>query len=659
MTFLLPLALALGLLIGVPILAHARRSGTPRPLAFPAARLVQATLSTAKQRSFLEDRFLLTLRALLLVALALLGASPLVRCSRLSLARSGGGSLAVALVVDDSASMRALGEKSTRLEQSVQAALEMLDSSRDGDMFVLVLAGAPARLVVPATSNRESIRSALKSITPTDRTTDVVGAVHLGQSSLLGLPQPNHQVVLFTDAADQRLSPTDEALGHVLLPLPDLQRPFENCGLINAELRGHQVNVEAACTSDARGDRDVFLSAANPKKLTPEPFGEVLAQAKLSSGTARLMLPNDKNPKSFGRLVVELGPDSNDQIAADDAINVASPTNSLVIAVLSDRARAGVETSERTVVELGLDALESGERVRPLTSLPDSKEGLAQFSALIVDDPPGFTPEVQNALEAWVTEGGVLLTLLGPRAEEAPLSAGFWPITRGAPRFLRLDPSRGDPLPSETGDAELIEGFQGLKTRFHSVFDLPEETRTLVALGDGSPLLSERTLGLGVLLTAHLPASVDLSDFALRPGFLELLDRTQRLAESRSMTGRSRPGSTWVLPKGTTVRGPRGPMTVVRSAESEPQVSPDLAGIYEIVSGQRTLERLVGRDPLETIAQPQTLASGVAPTGSSTAEQWSGISREIALLVLTLATLELFFRARRRPLTPEPAIERG
>src|SRR5687768_3202082 len=106
MSFVVLAALAVGLLIAVPVAAHLLRRGRAEEQEFPPAALVPSKQTAARQRSRLEDRALLGLRALIILALAALGATPLVQCSRLSLARKGGASVAMTLVLDDSLSMR-------------------------------------------------------------------------------------------------------------------------------------------------------------------------------------------------------------------------------------------------------------------------------------------------------------------------------------------------------------------------------------------------------------------------------------------------------------------------------------------------------------------------------------------------------------------------
>src|SRR5262249_17747908 len=101
MTLITAAALAIAIFVGAPILAHRprRRQAEERP--FPPAKLVPPTPPTARRRSLLEDRVLFGLRAASILALALLGATPFVRCSRLSLERKAGASVGLAIVIDD------------------------------------------------------------------------------------------------------------------------------------------------------------------------------------------------------------------------------------------------------------------------------------------------------------------------------------------------------------------------------------------------------------------------------------------------------------------------------------------------------------------------------------------------------------------------------
>lgn len=99
MAFLAPFFLALGVLAGVPLLIHLLRRRIGRIVDFPAvAYLLRMEREHSRERK-LKNRFLLLLRLLAVMALALAAARPIAR-----LAGVGHSPVAVAIVVDNSMS---------------------------------------------------------------------------------------------------------------------------------------------------------------------------------------------------------------------------------------------------------------------------------------------------------------------------------------------------------------------------------------------------------------------------------------------------------------------------------------------------------------------------------------------------------------------------
>src|SRR5690606_19863915 len=125
-----------------------------------------------------------------------------VRCSDLSVDRKAGASVALAIVVDDSQSMRATtagGE--TRFELAKQGATQLLQSARKGDVIALVGAGRPARLLVNATPDLGAARQALEQLKVSDRATDLSEAVALARTAVKELPHSDKRIVLLSDMA--------------------------------------------------------------------------------------------------------------------------------------------------------------------------------------------------------------------------------------------------------------------------------------------------------------------------------------------------------------------------------------------------------------------------------------------------------------------------
>jgi hypothetical protein len=201
-TFLALLALGVAALVAAPYFAHRLRRRRADEIPFAPARLVPQAPPKARRRSRLEDRSLFAIRAASILALALLGASPLVRCSRLALSR-GGASVAVAIVLDDSMSMRAkdAGERS-RFERAKKGAEEVLASLRDGDAAAIVLAGAPARVGLAATTDISAARAVIEAATESDRATDLDGALAIARTLVGDLPQLDRRAIVLSDLAD-------------------------------------------------------------------------------------------------------------------------------------------------------------------------------------------------------------------------------------------------------------------------------------------------------------------------------------------------------------------------------------------------------------------------------------------------------------------------
>ena len=90
MSILYAAALAVAMLVVAPFIAHLleRRRADERD--FPPARLVPPSQPVARRRRRVDDRVLYAIRTAAVILLALLGATPFVRCSSLAIGRHGG-----------------------------------------------------------------------------------------------------------------------------------------------------------------------------------------------------------------------------------------------------------------------------------------------------------------------------------------------------------------------------------------------------------------------------------------------------------------------------------------------------------------------------------------------------------------------------------------
>jgi hypothetical protein len=641
LTFVTALALGIALLVAAPILAHRlrRRRADERP--FPAARLVPPAPPQARKRSKLEDRGLLAVRAASVLALALLGATPFVTCSRLSIGRTSGASVALAIVVDDSMSMRArTASGKTRFERAKEAASELCGSASEGDSIAIVLAGSPPRVALAATTDVAAAREAVLALVPEDRGTDLEGAIAMARSLVDKLPQVDRRVVVLSDLADGHAEGAPLGGGEgaaVWFPLAELAADAKDCAVLSADRTGARVTARVACSPGASAQGRELLLRTKDVTLAhvPAPAG--------ASGEATLDVPEGAGDA----LEVRLGGD--DAIATDDAAPVLVRAEVGAIGVVADAESERVATGGPPVVEQALSALKLDLSVRPLPAAPDRAEDLSALVGLVLDDPAGLPPEERRALATYLEKGGVVLLALGPRAAAAPLGATLEPMLGHAPTWSENDgkgaKTSGGPL------AEAAETLSDLDAK-HRVLLAPEDAaalETLLEWDDGKPLVARRTVGRGEAWMVTLPFSVDASDLGVRPGFLALLDAWVERARARSAPRRTEVGRAWAFERvgQLAVVGPAGPVATQRDGATVRAV-PGVIGAYRVTLDGTEELRVAMPAPAELDMRPRAAApSAKAAAGFDTRAKVDA-TPAIAAALLALLFLELALRARAR-----------
>lgn len=703
MRFLVPLGLLVAVAVVGPLVAHLLRRRKPEEREFPAARLVPTAPPVARRRAHLEDRWLLALRAVAVIALALLAASPLVRCQKLALDRRGGASIALAIVIDDSMSMRAelppeerRSGARTRFQLAIVAARELAASLRNGDTTTIVLAGSPARVVLSPTQEASVVRATIERIAQeggSDRATDLEGAIALASSAIAELPQPDRRVVLLSDLADGNpgAPPLGESKGvQIDAPIEALRskppQGIEDCAVLSATPEGSGVRAKVACALHGAppGARAIEIftldgvsvgRAAFPPTVTgtfdvvvPVDANGVAPLGEKKSGP---LGPTNGKPGAFARIV-----GATDAIASDDQAPVLGAATAPAIGVVvADEGALDevVVTGGGPVLERALTALQSGVPIRPIASLPDREADLQPFSALAIDDPNGFGPETRMSLAKWVDAGGVLLIALGPRAATPPLGSSFegllarpvkWERVNGA---LGIDPKHAGPM------GEGVEPAVNLAPAGRTIVDREDESRFVVrtAFTTGAPLLLTRAQGQGELWVTTLPFSPAQSDLAIRPSFLAMLDAFVARARDRGAGARLTIGDAWTVGAADAIEARRldekgnakGDALVAELSGDGRRARPGQIGAWlvEIVpkGGQPHREiRAVAPSAPEVELKPRPLLPSIA-TGkdSGLARQTTELGPALAMILVGLAAIELVARVLRLVFGAHPVEE--
>ncbi|MEA2745869.1 MAG: hypothetical protein QOI41_12 [Myxococcales bacterium] len=650
MTFLTLFALAIAGLIAAPYVAHRLRRQRAEQHPFAPARLVPPTPPKARRRARLEDRNLFAIRAASVVALALLGASPLVKCSRLALSRSG-TSVAVAIVLDDSMSMRVVDASGrSRFQRAQEGAREILGALRDGDAAAIVLAGSPARVGLAATTDVSAARAALDGIVESDRGTDLDGSIAIARTLVSELPQIDRRVIVLSDLADGK--PDAPPLGEgaalpVWVAMPELRAGStthgsgadpsnDDCGVLAADRAGTRARVRFACsTPQAAAGRDVQIKDGD----------KTIAQTSLPQtqmGEATLTVGGDETRELTAQLT------GKDGIASDDRAPVVVEAGPAALAVVGDRTEEAVATGGAPVVEQALAALHVDMAVRPIPQVPDRREDTAPFAGIIVDDPPGFTPEQRHALGAFVESGGVLLVALGRRAAAAPLGANFEPLLGHAVGWDSSPAAGVDVASGATFFGEAASSLADLAPKGRAKLAEQDVSayEPLLKWSDGATLVGRRARGRGDVWVATLPFSVEASDFSLRPGFLALLDAFVAEAKQRATPRRGDVGVPWAFAGAHQVEavGPTGPVPVTRD-DGTLRVVPFLAGAYKVtIDGAKEL-RVAAPLAREIDMRPRAVASTSTSSALGGGVAIVDVSWMVALGLLALVAAELLMRA--------------
>jgi hypothetical protein len=295
-----------------------------------------------------------------------------------------------------------------------------------------------------------------------------------------------------------------------------------------------------------------------------------------------------------------------------------------------------------------------------LSIVPESEQEVAGLSVLLLDDPPGLSPEARTALERWVREGGVLVGLLGPAANSAELASTLEPFVRGGATWEKLESPLSVDAKSMSWLGPEAESLEALSRTGRMRLDGAElsGSETVGSWQDGVPFVVRRSLDRGVVYAVGLPASVDHSDFALRPGFLGLLARFVEQAEQRAGPAQSEAGGLWTFSNNArvTIVGPRGALQPKRDTRPCPPTAPDCsaenqsqvveldhAGRYSVSIDDVTSERVVTLTEKEVERASVDAADLTTTSEKVSATSQVDISSEVALELLLLFSLEMLF----------------
>jgi len=186
-----------------PVLIHLLSRRKYRQTTWAAMEYLIAALKRQNRRMQFEQLLLLIIRTLLVVLIVLAVAEPYIQ--RIGFAKSTTGRTHRVLVIDGSFSMAYKPTDTSRFDRAKQLAEKIVEESRQGDAFTLLLSCAPPEVVVGTPSLRQSeIVEEIDRLQRTDATADLPATVakvlQIVQNARREHPGiGNHEVYFLTD----------------------------------------------------------------------------------------------------------------------------------------------------------------------------------------------------------------------------------------------------------------------------------------------------------------------------------------------------------------------------------------------------------------------------------------------------------------------------
>ncbi|MBM0104024.1 BatA and WFA domain-containing protein [Steroidobacter sp. S1-65] len=604
--FLAP-AFLLGLLaIGVPLWLHRVARANPTQHPFASLMLLEASETQRTAKRTLRYWLLLATRILLLIALVLAFAGPLLTARMVP--QPNANAQLHALLVDTSLSM----QHGPRWQRALEAAERVIAEAPSSDRLML-LSGSGRRIAVVHEStqagNAGAVRAALQNLEPGIERLDYGYAMSTA-NAWLGSPRPKVVLHLISDLqrsaaplrfADLQLPAQTQLTIHDVSDSTADNVYVADASLQPSDAQSLQARIGNSVTQPQQ--RDVILlvddkevsrktvtlppaaaqpelvageggnapGAGSPLPTTPQPVASsgisftkvIFSDLNLSAGAHRIEVrlePADQLPQDdrFFAVVEQADPAAlliSRDIEADDSAYFAAAIGSL------SAPRLSVE--QRDVNSMG-------------------PSGIGKFSLVVITDPGALSGAVARRIRSFVEAGGAVLTTLGEQIDKDSPLLGNLNVGEVRNRTGKVgDVTDTHPVLREAADWNRVRFF-----RQRSIEPAADD-KILIALDDGTPLLIERALGAGRMLILTVPVDRRWNDLAIHPLFVHFIGAAAGYLTRAEATAASALVGSTVL-TGLTADGggqifdPQGRRVLGLAQSTTDRLIPDQAGFYEI-----------------------------------------------------------------------------
>jgi hypothetical protein len=631
MGFLAPWFLAGIAAVGLPVYLHLLRQHKTTPRPFSSLMFFERRVQSSIKHRRLKYRVLFALRTLFFALLVLAFARPVIESTGIATSQSG---RVLALLIDDSFSMR----QGNRLDRAKSAALEVIGGMRAADRAQVIVFGGATRLLTNLTGDRTALQSAVKSLEPGDGASSFAEVARAVRSLSQSAKSPV-EAHLFSDMqkssapanfADLRLPDGTQLIAHAAADGPIPNFAVENVLAPHRLFNPKSGRVQATIVSYS--DKDAMQQAS---LLLNNRLLETKSVTVPAGGRATVDFTGIDAPFGLNRGEVRIN--AADAFPEDDhfyfAVERSDPAPALL---LHDAA----DTRTPNYLQTALAAAN-----QPAFTLTSSTYGMAanlsldRFAFVILSD-PATSDALSAAVKSYVEHGGSALYLLGHHADAAVRGESYASVAQ-------VDTTH--PALRNAGRWDGVRFFRTAKL-------LPGNSRVLIRLDDGTPVLVEHPRGQGrVMMFASALDNID-NDLPVNALFVPFTQQlTNYLGRIETATGNYTAGQFYDLRPDAVkidspieVTGPKGERVLSLSESARVRSLPlDHQGFYDIrrENGRHELAA-VNPDRREsdfTVLPPETLAlwknTGDEPRSAGAGSDSSRHNTELWWWVLLAAFL--------------------
>jgi hypothetical protein len=527
----------------LPIVIHLLNRRRVKRIRFPAVRFLLLTQKRISRTTRLRHWLLLALRTLAVILLVFLLAHPIFQTGAGLLA--GGGSSTVALVLDNSLSMKWTGN-GDELKQAKAAASFLLSSLKEGDRAAVIPTNGQGNESIRLKRERQVLLRELEGVSLADGGADLTNALKKAYE-LLKEPAAEKEIWIITDMAltdwDRfRLS----AVGQYdpLIPIKVI-KATRSAGAVNAtvkevKLRGQEVSVGVPI--------QVQVTLAN---FSDAEIRDLLVQLHIDERPREQRLvslpPRGESEVSFQFVLTSPGPHSGavtikkERVAGNDTVHFAlQAEDKLKVLVVDGDPQTALVQSETFFLTRALNPGTEGgaSPFLPTVVIPDGLAGVALdgYRVVVLCNVPSIPDATLARLREYIRQGGGALVFLGDRVQASDYNARLFDALPsilparlrekralaegGGEKIEKIDLSH--PAFAPFADEILRESLSSVRVRGYFRVESPAGP-ALVSLANGDPLVVEKKFGAGRLLLVNTAADRDWSDLPLKTAYLPLV----------------------------------------------------------------------------------------------------------------------------------------